>query len=182
MRKLVSLTLALFLVSASAASAQSIAYNFDSHADFSKYKTYKWIRIKNADHLDPTTEKQFTAALDAALTRKGLSRTDADTADLYVGYQTAISMQKHYSTYKDEEYPADWADGWSGRMVSKRKSMYTIYIGQLAIDMYDPTTKNIVWRAVADKAIDMKAKPEQRRGNLLVIAKMLLDLYPPTGI
>ena len=33
-------------------------------------------------------------------------------------------------------------------------SKYTIYIGQLALDMYDSARKKIVWRAVVSKTID----------------------------
>jgi len=35
-------------------------------------------------------QKQITDALDAELAKKGLTKTDADSADLYIAYQTAI--------------------------------------------------------------------------------------------
>ena len=31
--------------------AQDVRYNFAADANFSKYRTYKWVEIKGADHL-----------------------------------------------------------------------------------------------------------------------------------
>ena len=42
MKKLLGLTSAFVLVCAFA-SAQDVGYNFDQQADFTKYKTYKWV-------------------------------------------------------------------------------------------------------------------------------------------
>jgi len=38
--------------------------------------------------------------------KKGLTKTIADTADLYIGYQTAISVETQYITYEE-----DWTFG-----------------------------------------------------------------------
>ena len=74
--------------------AQDVRYNFDQSADFSKYKTYKWVSIKNAAQVDDLTAKQITQTIDAELAKKGLTKTDAENADLYIGYQTAIGTEK----------------------------------------------------------------------------------------
>ena len=42
---------------------------------------------------------QIKAAIDTELATKGLKRTEADTADLYVGYQTAINTEKEYTSF-----------------------------------------------------------------------------------
>src|SRR5258706_12147813 len=79
--------------------AQDVRYDFDKDQDFSKYKTYKWVPIKGADQPDDLTAKQITGAIDEVLAKKGLTKTDSDTADLYIGYQTAICTEKQYSSY-----------------------------------------------------------------------------------
>ena len=58
-------------------------------------------------------------------------------------------------------------------------STSTIYIGQLALDMYDSTNRDLVWRGVASKTIDPKAKPEKQQKNLAKAIKKLLKNYPP---
>ena len=55
----------------------------------------------------------------------------------------------------------------------------TIYIGQLAVDMYDSANHDLVWRGVASKTIDPKAKPEKQEKNLKKAVTKLLKNYPP---
>ena len=89
MSKLPLFCISFLLLVAGGALAQDVRYNFDNTADFSKFKTYKWVALKDAR--DDITDKQIKAALDAALSQKGLARVEADTADLYIGYQAAVS-------------------------------------------------------------------------------------------
>jgi hypothetical protein len=58
-------------------------------------------------------------------------------------------------------------------------STSTIYIGQLAVDMYDSANKDLVWRGVASKTIDPKAKPDKQQKNLAKAMKKLFKNYPP---
>src|SRR6267378_932861 len=92
---LLALVLLLFGV-VGVVDAQDVRYDFDKDKDFSKYRTYKWVPIKGADQVDELMAKQLTAALDQELAKKGLTKTDADTADLYIGYQTAIGTEKQF--------------------------------------------------------------------------------------
>lgn len=55
----------------------------------------------------------------------------------------------------------------------------TIYVGQLAVDMYDSANKDLVWRGTASKTIDEKAKPEKQDKNLAKAVKKLFKNYPP---
>ena len=163
--------------------SQDVRYNFDKNTDFSKFKTYKWVPIKDAPQLNDLVDKQVKDALDAELATKGLSKTDSDSADLYIGYQTAIGQEKQFTSYSsDWGYGGGWyRGGWygspGGGMTTGQTS--TIYTGQLAVDMYDPKGKDLVWRGVASKTIDQKAKPEKQQKNLAKAVKKLLKNYPP---
>ena len=178
MKKLSLLTLLLLAVGVSAARAQDVRYNFAQGGDFSKYKTYNWVSIKNADQVDELTAKQITSALDAELAKKGLTKTDADTADLYIGYQTAIGTEKQLNSYNSAW---GYGPGWRGGMgmSTTTATTSTIYTGQLALDMYDAKKKELVWRGVASKTIDPKAKPDKRQKNITKGVEKLLKNYPP---
>ena len=52
---------------------------------FSDYRTYKWVDIKNSDHVNELVQGQIKAALEAELATKGLTKTNSDDADLYIG-------------------------------------------------------------------------------------------------
>ena len=58
-------------------------------------------------------------------------------------------------------------------------STSTIYTGQLSLDMYNREGHDLVWRGVASKTIDTKAKPEKRQKNLDKAAAKMLKNYPP---
>jgi Domain of unknown function (DUF4136) len=57
----------------------------------------------------------------------------------------------------------------------------TIYIGQLALDMYASTPQKLVWRGVASKTLDPKAKPEKQQKNLDKAVAKVLKNYPPVA-
>src|SRR5437667_12853812 len=181
MKRLTLLTAALFLSSVTSAVALDVRYDFDKEKDFSKYKTYKWVEIKGADQPDGLTAKQIQSAIDAELATKGLTKTDAETADLYIGYQTAIGQEKEFTSYNTGwGYGPGWGRGWyGGGMSTTYVSTSTVYIGQLDLSLYDPAEKQLVWRGVASKTLDPKAKPEKKQKNITKAVTKLLKKYPP---
>ncbi len=182
MKKLLLACMAVILMTAGAALGQDVRYNFDKNADFTKFKTYKWVAIKDANPVDDLTDKQIKEAIDAQLATKGLSKVDSDNADLLIGYQAGIGTEKQFTSYNtDWGYGPGWnRGGWygpSGGMTTGQTS--TIYTGQLALDMYDAANKDLAWRGVASKTLDPKAKPEKRQKNLNKAVAKLLKNYPP---
>jgi hypothetical protein len=182
MRKFRLLCFTLLLLAASRLLSQDVRYNFDKGADFSKFKTYKWVTFKNAQPVDDLTDKQIKAALDEALAQKGLTKVEGDSADLYIGYQVAVGSQQQLTVYNSGwGYGPGWyGGGWygpSGGITTGQTS--TIYTGQLAVDMYDAPKHELVWRGVASKTLDTKAKPEKRQKNLNKAVAKLMKNYPP---
>src|SRR6478752_7676730 len=182
MQKLAFSTIAFLLLGVSAAVAQDVRYDFDKDKDFSKYKSYKWVGIKGADQPDDLTAKNITAAIDAELATKGMTKTDADPADLYIGYQTAIGQEKEFTSYNTGwGYGPGWGGGWygGGGTSTTYGSTSTVYVGQLDLSMYDPAQKQLVWRGVATKTLDPKAKPEKKEKNIAKAVTKLLKNFPP---
>jgi len=186
MKRLYFLSIMLLLVAASSAVAQDVRYNFDNTANFAGYKTFKWVPIKGASQLPDLVDKQVKAAFEAEFTKKGLSEVNSDTADLYIGYQAGVSQEKEYTSYSSDfgygpGYGRGWYGGGSGMgSTTTTGQTSTIYVGQLAIDMYDVAKKQLVWRGMASKTLDQKAKPDKQQKNLAkAIAKMLKNYPPP---
>jgi len=173
----------LLLLAASSALAQDVRYNFDKSANFAGFKTYKWVVIKGASQLSDLPDRQVKAAVDAELAKKGLSKTDGETADLYIGYQAGVGQEKQYTSfdtgwgYGPGWYGAGWYGGGGGGMTTGTTS--TIYVGQLALDMYSTAPKTLVFRTVASKTIDTEAKPEKQQKNLTKAVTKMLKNYPP---
>jgi hypothetical protein len=162
--------IAVVLLAGSAVS-QDVRYNFDSTADFSKFKTYKWITLNSEAPIDKLTDEQIKAALDAGLARKGLTKVDTDRADLFIGYQTTEHIKQQFGG-RD---PLSVGPGWNGSSDSIR----TVYKGELAVDMYNPANQHLIWRGVASKSLDPKAPEEKRQKNLDKAVNKLIKDYPP---
>ena len=58
-------------------------------------------------------------------------------------------------------------------------STSTVYIGQLDLSLYDPAEKQLVWRGVASKTLDPKAKPEKKQKNITKAVQKLLKNFTP---
>ena len=184
MKRLV-LSCTLLLASAAAVLAQDVRYNFDKAANFSKFKTYKWVELKDAQKLNPLVEKQIRSSIDAQLATKGLSKVESDPADLYIGYQAAIGQDKQFTSYSSGWgygggwYGGGWYGGPGGGSTITTGQTSTIYTGQLGVDMYDSSNHTLVWRGVASKTLDPKAKPDKQEKNLNKAVTKLFKNYPP---
>ena len=174
MKRLILLAFVSFFISTNWVVAQDVRYNFDNKADFTAFKTYKWVDIKGADHPNQLVDKQIRDALEAGLATKGLEETDSDSADLYIAYQTAIGSEKQFTSYNTGWGGGPgWGGGWYGGGMNTGMttgSTSTIYIGQLVVDMYESAKKDLVWRGTASKTIDPKARPEKQHFIFIAVA------------
>jgi Domain of unknown function (DUF4136) len=163
--------------------AQDVRYNFDKNAVFERFRTYKWVQIKDAPQLNSLVDQQVKTAIEAELAQKGLTKASGEDADLWIAYQFTTSQEKEFSSFSsDFGYGPAWGRGWyGGGMGSTTTSgqTSTIHIGELALDMYDPAAKQIVWRGTASRTLDAKAKPDKRQKNLTKGVAKLLKNYPP---
>jgi uncharacterized protein DUF4136 len=164
-----ALALTLLLVTAGTLTAQDVRYNFMPGTDFSKYRTYKWVNTGGA-HPDQIMDAEIKQSVDSQLASKGMTKTDSDTADLYIGYQTAVDQETQWDA---------WGTGrrWGGGMAEWTSS--TISVGTLVLDMYVPGTKQLVWTGRATKTIDPSSSPEKNLKNLDKAIAKLLKNYPP---
>jgi hypothetical protein len=184
MKKAVMFALALAVVGATSAYAQDVRYNFDKQADFTKFKTFKWVTIKGGKHVNDLVDQQIRAAIESELAIKGLVRTDADNADLYIGYQAAVDTEKQINTFDTGwGYGPGWyGGGWygGGGMSSSTTTTSTIYVGSITVDMYQASAKSLVWRGMVSKTLDAKAKPDKQQKNLAkAMSKLFKKNYPP---
>ena len=173
--KRIALLLPLVLgFAAGPAAAQDVSYNFDQDTDFSQFKSYKWVDIKSVQQVDYLTTRQIASVIDAELAKKGLLKTDSDHADLYIGYQTALSRQTAWMAYRDGwGYGPAWGGGLDAIAVS------SIHAGELDLDMYSTTEKKLVWRGAVSNAIDLNLNLEGNQKNIQKFAEKLLRNYPP---
>ena len=163
-----ALVATLFLATAGSLAAQDVRYNFMPGADFSKYHTYKWVNIRGA-HPDQIMDAEIKQAVDAQLVAKGLSKTDSDKADLYIGYETAVHQEQQWDVSGSRAFGLA-----SGSWTSS-----TISVGTLVLDMYDQGRKQLVWTESATNTIDTGSDQEKHMKKLDKAMAKLLKNYPP---
>lgn len=165
------LTIATVLMACTVVGGQDVRTNYMPGTNFAKYKTYKWVAIEGGQHPNQIVDAEIKQAVDAQLMAKGLTKTDTDNADLYVGYQIAVDQERQWNGYG-----MGGGIRWGG-MATATSS--TIKIGTLVLDMYDPVQKQLVWTGNATKTIDPSKSQEKNQKNLDKAMQKLLKNYPP---
>jgi len=178
----VALAAAALALMTTAARAQDVGFNAMPGVDFAKYKTYAWVQIQGEKYPDDITDTQIKTAIDSQLGAKGLTKGSADSADLLVGYHVALDKEQQLNTYSMGGPswgfgPGYYGYGYGGGSTTSTTS--TIHVGTLGVDMYDRGAKQLVWRGMASKTLDAKAKPEKRTKNLTKAVTKMLKNYPP---
>jgi hypothetical protein len=156
------------LLVARGAFAQKVTMEFDRSVDFSKYKTFAIrdgeLNSKNPALNSDLVKKQIDADIERALAARGLTQVSGPS-DLNVRYHFGAARRTEVETY-----PAGWY-GWRTRVVRVPYSE-----GTLVIDLRDPSTRSLVWRAIASEE---KSDATKIEGKLDDMVKKSLDKYPP---
>jgi hypothetical protein len=148
---------------------QDVRSNYMPGTDFSKYHTYKWVPIEGGAHPNQIIDAEIKQSIDSQLVAKGFSKTDNEKADLYVAYQVAVDQEKQWNAYGG-------GIRWGGMGTATSS---TINVGTLALDMYDPGTKQLIWQGTATKTLDPSKSQEKNEKNLNKAMQKLLKDFPP---
>lgn len=160
--------LTLTLLAVLGAFAQKVTVEFDEAADFAKYKTFAirngQLNSKNPELNSELVKKRIDADIERDLTARGLTMVSG-RSDLNVRYNLGSARKVEV-----ERYPAGWR-GWGTRVV---RVPYTE--GTLVIDLRDPSTRSLVWRAVAHEEKSDARKIEAKLDDMV---RKSLEKYPP---
>lgn len=157
-----------FLLAVSAF-AQKVEIEADQTVDFSQYKTFA-IRARRLNSKNPSLNsdlvgKRLDADIRKYLQAKGPEFVASGRSDLNVRY-TLGAVRKAQA----EAYPA----GWRGLGTRVVRVPYTE--GALVIDLRDPKTRSLVWRAIAREDKGDAAKIESKLDDMV---KKAFEKYPP---
>ncbi len=156
------------LVAALSGFAQKVTIEFDEAVDFSKYKTFA-IRAGELNSRNPALnskliKKRIDTDIERGFSLRGLEITTGKS-DLNVRYHFGSARKVEL-----ESYPAGWR-GWGTAVV---RVPYTE--GTLVLDLRDPTTRSLVWRAITSQEKNEAIKIE---GKLDDMVRKSIEKYPP---
>jgi len=153
---------------AMAAEAQKVTVEFDQAADFAKYHTFAirggQLNSKNPALNSELTRKKIEADIERGLTARGLTLASGPS-DLNVRYRLGTARKAEI-----ESYPAGW------RGLGTRIVRVPFTEGTLVIDLRDPSTRSLVWRAISSEE---KSEAIKIEGKLDDMVRKSLEKYPP---
>jgi hypothetical protein len=160
------LALSLF---ATIAFAQKVEVEFDQAVDFAHFKTFA-IRGERLNSKSPSlnselVKKRINADIVKFLEAKGLEFVVEGKSQLNIRYTLGTVRE-----LKTEAYPA----GWRGYGTAIVRVPFTE--GTLVLDFRDPSTKSLVWRAIARVE---KNNPQDVEKKLDDMVKKSIEKYPP---
>lgn len=160
-----------FLVSGLAvgiALAQDVRTDFDHKANFGNYHTYSWGKVQTTN---PLWQDRIEDAVDKELQAKGWQKTPTG-GDVMITAIGATENQQEYQTFYDGLGP------WRWRGFGETTTVPVTYrVGTLVLDMYDASSKQLVFRAIAQNTISHDT--ERNEKNLSKAVDKIFKKFPP---
>jgi Domain of unknown function (DUF4136) len=168
-----SLAITSFLVAAMA-NAQKITTDYNHSTAFSQYHTYSWGKVSTSD---PLNVQRVKDAVDHDLSAKGWQMVPSD-GNVTITAVGATHNKQEYNSFYDGMGGFGWRRGWGGGGFGETTTtVEQIPVGTLVIDMYDGSSKQLVWRGMASDTLS--SKPEKNTQMLDKSIDKLLEKFPP---
>jgi hypothetical protein len=155
-------------------SAQKVETDYDHSANFSQYHTYSWGRVHAAD---PLFEPRIREAVDHDLQAKGWQLVPSG-GDVTLTAVLIKKNQAEYTTFYDGLGPGWRWHGWGAGMATT--TVEKIPIGTLVVDIYDTSSKHLVWRGLAHD--QLSEKPDKDTKKLEKAVDKMFDKFPPRSM
>lgn len=163
---------AVALLFLSSCSTIRVKTDFDRDADFSLYKTYRWIpenKIKHRNRLmkDQLIRKHVHSAVEREMAKMGFIKAERLKADLVITYYIGTKRKVDVTRYGYVRW---------GRFNNRPVSVRKYKEGTLILDFIDAGNKQLVWRGWASSVFHGR---ENSAEDIAKSVERLLREYPP---
>jgi Domain of unknown function (DUF4136) len=152
-----ALAAALLLGSSIAALAGDVRTDYDHTANFSQYHTYSWGQVKTTN---PFYVARIQQAVNAQLQAKGWQLVPSNGSVTVFAFDNVQNQQQVQTQYND--WGGGWGGGWGwggwgwggmgmpgGFDATATTTTTNQPVGNLVIDLFEGTSKNLLWRGLA---------------------------------
>ena len=185
MKKLLANTVLLFLVSCSPV---HVSTKVSHNADFSKYETFAWqvdgakrMKVKNPANIHPGVREKVRKQIDSELTKKGLVKSELESADLVFRRKEAVENVEPRSgglLREDISQVGVVAGDPNYERPDRHVVTDTYRRGTMIVEALDADTKEVVWTGKVQGIIDDMSSTDAE------IRKFVLELmkrFPEKG-
>lgn len=162
------LRVAAVLLFTLAAVAADIQTDYDHRADFSTYKTYSWLKVETPNSI---WDGRVRDAISSELSKKGLSEVPSGGDIGVVAVATTRAKPTLETFYNDF---GGWY--WQG-FGTATTTVHTYSEGTLIVDLFDASTKKLIWRGSASDTLSEKA--EKNTEKLEKAVSKMFSHFPP---
>ena len=168
-QRVVLVLMGTMLLFASNSRAQDVKTDYDRNANFSQYKTYSWEQIKTKD---PLMVDRIKSAVNGSLAPKGFTQVPSG------GNLSLVAMEITQNQQKLDTFYNGFGGGWRfGGFGDATTTTENYKVGTLVVDLFDTTTKKLVWRGSASDTLSNKS--EKNIENLDKGVEKMFKKFPP---
>ena len=117
--------------------------------------------------------------------RSGTGREGPDPSryipNVLVTYHVAFDKKQDITAYSTGMGGMGMGYRWGGGWGTTDVRVNEILVGTLVIDVADATKKEMVWRGMGVREVDVQAKADKRDKNINSAVKKILKNFPPTS-
>lgn len=154
----------------------AVRTDYDHKADFGKYHTYSWIGVRAGNSL---WQSRIEGAVDSALAAKGWTKV-ASGGDAEISAFGRTREQDTLQTFYDGFPGWGWRAGWwGGGMGETTTTVVPERVGNLTVDVFDGSTKQLLWRGEASDAVG--DNPEKNEKKMDKAVDDMFKKFPPNS-
>jgi len=158
----------------------TIRQDFIPGTDFSPYRTYAWL----PDHpqtaiADALIDRRIRAAVESGMEERGFTPPTSGEPSVYIGYQLILDEQRDVRTVSEYWGPSWRVPGfYTGTTAATSTQVVAYTLGTLVIDLFDASSRELVWRGSAEAEINETADPEERQARAEEAVRRILGQFP----
>jgi hypothetical protein len=154
-----------------------VKIDFDKSFDFSPVKTYS-IKLGTAWGND-LSQRRVMTEFDEAIAAKGWKKVDEAQADVQVVLHGATQTKRDATTFYSGGM-GGYGYRYGGMGMGTAQTVVNEYkVGTVVVDMFEPKSKNLVFRGIAEGEISDNAEKNAKRLDK-ASTKMFKD-FPPAA-
>lgn len=174
----------MVLMLAAGCYGQQVTTDYSPAASFSLYKSFALVASPDTG-AQLLLDQRVRAAVQVQLTGKGLTETDRQVADLFVGYGM---IDKTHKTVYTTGNGWGWGGGWGWRYyrwgvpwpMTTQRRVETYTDGTVIVHLIDARTKRVVWQGEVDGAVSLPVgNPVSATEAIDGAVAKLFSKYPP---